>query len=148
AAVEALGAAARDLALRGDEGRSLALYDLLLQTAPDAQRATITGHLRAIEDWTRDAIATGGPVASAGARERVAVRRRLLEPSAVALSEATGATTEWLQRAVLLRDEFRRTRLQPPREEGIEAWRAIDVGPAVLAALYLRDADFSGALAA
>jgi tetratricopeptide (TPR) repeat protein len=148
AAVDALEAASRDLALRGDEGRSLALYDLLFQAAGEAQRPAITAHLRAIDDWTRDAIATGGAVASAGARERVAVRRRLLEPSPVALSEAVRTTAEWLQRAVLLRDEFRKTRVQPPREEGMEAWRAIDVGPVVLASLYLRDADFAGGLAA
>jgi len=148
AAADALEAASRDLALRGDEGRSLALYDLLFQAAGEAQRPAISAHVRAIDDWTRDAIATGGAVASAGARERVAVRRRLLEPSAVALSEAVRAAAEWLQRAVLLRDEFRKTRVQPSREEGMEAWRAIDVGPVVLASLYLRDADFAGALAA
>ena len=148
AAVEALGAASRELAFRGDEGRSVAVYDLLFQALAQAQRPAIAAHLHAIEDWTRDAMAGGGVVASAGAQERVAMRRWLLEPSPLALSEAVRITAGWIQRAVVLRDEFRKTRVQPPREEGAEAWRAMDVGPVVLASLYLRDADFTGAVTA
>jgi tetratricopeptide (TPR) repeat protein len=145
-AVEALGAASRELAVHGDEGRSVAIYDLLLQALPQAQRPPIAAHLHAIEDWTRDSVADEGAVAAAGTRERVAVRRRILEPGPAALSDAVRITADWIQRAVALRDDFRRTRVQPPREEGAEAWRAMDVGPMVLASLYLRDADFSGAL--
>src|SRR5260370_27136796 len=96
----------------------------------------------------RDAVAVGEPVASAGALERVAVRRRLLEPSEPARTEAAAATARWIQRAVALRDKFRKTRMQPPRDEGAEAWRALETGPLVLAALYLRDADAPGAVAA
>jgi tetratricopeptide (TPR) repeat protein len=146
-AVEALEAASRELAVRGDEGRSVAVYNLLLRALAEPQRAPIVAHLRAIEDWTRDSTADEGAVAAAGTRERVGVRRRLLEPGPVPLSEAVRITMSWIQRAVALRDDFRRTRVQPPREEGAEAWRAMDVGPLVLASLYLRDADFSGAVA-
>jgi tetratricopeptide (TPR) repeat protein len=146
-AVEALGAASRELAVRGDEGRSVAVYDLLLQALAEPQRPPIVAHLHAIEDWTRDSVEGEGAVAAAGTRERVGIRRRLLEPGPVALSEAVRITMSWIQRAVALRDDFRRTRVQPPREEGAEAWRAMDVGPIVLASLYLRDADFSGAVA-
>jgi len=145
---EALKMAARELATSGDEGRSRAVYDLWLQVAPEADRAEIREHLAALQTWTRTAVATGGPVASAGALERVAVRRRLLEPSQEALTDATNVTTEWIQRAVALRDKFRKTRIQPAREEGAEAWRALETGPVVLASLYLRDADVSGALSA
>ncbi len=148
AAIEALEAASRELALRGDEGRSLAVYGLLLSAAAPADRPAIAAHLHAIDDWTRDSVADDGVVAAAGAQERIAVHRRLLDPSPAALSEAAHITADWIQRAVVLRDDFRRTRIQPPREEGAEAWRAMDIGPAVLAALYLRDADFSGAFAA
>ncbi len=45
------------------------------------------------------------------------------------------------RRALVLRDKFRKTRVQPPREEGAEAWRALETGPVVLASVYLRDAD-------
>jgi len=145
---EALRLAARELSLRGDEGRARAVYDVLLQIAPEAERPAIRAHLAAIDAWTHDAVVAEGPVASAGALERIAVHRRLLEPSAAALSEAANATAEWIQRAGVLRDKFRKTRMQPPREEGAEAWRALETGPVVLAALYLRDADVSGALKA
>ncbi len=142
---EATRGAVRELSLRGDEGRARALYDLLLQVAPDADTRK---HLEALDTWTRDVVATGGPLESAGALERVTVRRRLLEPSEAALADAVKATEDWLSRAVALRDRFRKTHVQPPREEGAEAWRALETGPIVLAALYLRDANIAGALAA
>jgi tetratricopeptide (TPR) repeat protein len=145
---EALKGAARELSNRGDEGRARAIYDLLLQIAPNADRGDIRSHVTALDVWTRDAVATGGPVTSAGGLERVAVHRRLLEPSQEALADASNATIEWIKRAVVLRDKFRKTRVTPPREEGAEAWRALETGPVVLASLYLRDADAQGALAA
>jgi tetratricopeptide (TPR) repeat protein len=146
--VVALEAAVHELSLRGDEGRARALYNLLLQVGPAPMHADVHDHLQAIEVWMRDAVATGGPVASAGALERVAVRRRLLEPSSEALSDAANATTSWIQRSVQLRDKFRKSRVQPPRDEGTEAWRALETGPIVLASLYLRDGDMAGAMAA
>jgi len=145
---EALKAAARELATRGDEGRSQALYDLLMEVAPQADRAEVKQHLTALEAWNRQAVGTGGPVASAGALQRVAVHRRLLEPSREALADAVAATGEWIRRAITLRDQFRKTRVQPPRDEGAEAWRALETGPVVMAALFLRDADAAGALKA
>jgi tetratricopeptide (TPR) repeat protein len=145
---EALAAAARELAARGDEGRALAIYELWLQVAPPAVQADIRGHLKSLDDWTRSAIEEGGPVSSAGALERVAVRRRLLEPSPAALNDAVKAVGEWIQRAVVLRDKFRKNRVQPQRDEGTEAWRALETGPLVLSALYLRDGDAKSALAA
>jgi tetratricopeptide (TPR) repeat protein len=143
-----LVSAVHELSLRGDEGRARALYSLLLLVGPPTVREDARNHLVALSGWIRDAVATGGPVASAGALERASVRRRLLEPDAEAVSEAVNATTEWIRRSVVLRDKFRKNRVQPPRDEGAEAWRALETGPVVLAALYLRDADVAGALAA
>ena len=145
---DALKAGVREIAAKGDEGRARALYDLLLQVAPQAERGDVRAHIAALDTWTRTAVATGGPVASAGGLERVAVHRRMLEPSQEALADAANTTSEWIKRAVLLRDRFRKTRVQPPRDEGAEAWRALETGPVVLTALYLRDADAQGALAA
>jgi tetratricopeptide (TPR) repeat protein len=113
-----------------------------------AARDDAHDHLAALDAWTRGAVGAGGPVGSAGSLERVAVRRRLLEPTQEALTEAANATIEWIKRAVVLRDQFRKNRVQPPREEGGEAWRALETGPVVLASLYLRDGDLPGALAA
>ena len=145
---DALKVAVRELSTRGDEGRARALYDLLQELVPETERADVHRHLEALDAWMRSAVATGGPVASAGALERVAVHRRLLEPSDAALTDAAKTTAQWIGRAVVLRDKFRKTRVQPPRDEGAEAWRAIETGPLVLASLYLRDADAAGALGA
>jgi tetratricopeptide (TPR) repeat protein len=144
----ALDDAAKELAIRGDEGRSRAIYDMLLSLGSADKRADVAGHIRALDDWMRTAVVEEGGVASAGAIERVAVHRRLLEPTDAAVKDAAQTTSEWIQRAVALRDKFRRTHTQPEREEGAEAWRALEIGPLVLASVYLRDADFAGALAA
>jgi tetratricopeptide (TPR) repeat protein len=145
---EALTAAAREFALRGDEGRARALYNLLLHVGPPAGRAEIETHLRALDAWTSASVGEAGPVAAAGALERIAVRRRLLEPSAAAVDDAAKVTSEWIGRAIELRDKFRKNRTQPAREEGAEAWRALETGPLVLASIYLQDGNVAGALAA
>jgi len=145
---DALKGAARELALKGDEGRARAVYDLWSAIAPEADKPDIRAHIDALDAWTRQAVTSGGPVASAGGLERVAVHRRMLEPTKEALADAANATSDWIANAVILRDKFRKNRVQPPREEGAEAWRALETGPSVLAAIYLRDGDAAGALAA
>ena len=145
---DALRGAAHELAVKGDEGRARATYDLLVDIAPEAERADIRAHIAALDTWTRDAVATGGPVSSAGGLERMTVHRRMLESSHSALDDAANATSDWIHQAIVLRDKFRKNRVQPPREEGAEAWRALETGPVVLAALYLRDGDAAGGLAA
>ncbi|HEX3772527.1 MAG TPA: hypothetical protein VHV30_16730 [Polyangiaceae bacterium] len=142
---DAIKAAAHEMASRGDEGRAKALYDLALQLGPDPD---IQAHLVALDGWLKDAVSTGGEVENAGAMERVAVRRRMLEASDAALADATKATSDWIADAIVLRDKFRRTRVQPPREEGAEAWRALETGPLVLSSIYLRDANAAGAVSA
>ena len=145
---DALRDAARFFATRGDEGRARATYDLLLTIVPPGEQAEIRSHVEALSKWTRDTVAAGGPVASAGGLERVAAHQRLLEPTREALAGATAAASEWIQRAVIVRDRFRKNRVQPPREEGAESWRALETGPAVLASLYLRDGDATGGMSA
>jgi tetratricopeptide (TPR) repeat protein len=148
AALSPLQSAVHELALRGDEGRALALYDILFHVGTAPMKEDARGHLAALDVWTKSAVADGGPVANAGAIERVSVRRRLLEPTDDALAKASDATGDWIAKAVALRDNFNKNRVQPAREEGEEAVRALETGPLVLAALYLRDADTPGALAA
>jgi tetratricopeptide (TPR) repeat protein len=146
--VEALRSAVHELATRGDEGRSRALYELLLRAAPEPERTDVAGHLRALDSWVRDGVAGEGDVTSAGEVERAAVRRRLLEPSEAARLDADKAIAGWIIHAVALRDAFRKTRRAPAREEAAETWRALETGPLVSVALYLRDGDVAGALAA
>ena len=146
---DALRGAAKELSARGDEGRARAVFEIWSRVAPDAEKAEIKSHLDALAAWMKDAASRGGPVASAGARETAAVSRRLLEPSQAALDEASAATIDWVDKAFELRQNADRARKAPPsREEVTEALRALQTGGTVLAALYLRDADAKGALAA
>lgn len=145
---DALVPAAKELAARGDEGRARAVYEILLRVSPDADKREIQHHLDAISSWTKDAAASAGPVQSAGALENIAVARRLLEPSDVALEEANVRTRAWVERALELLVKARAEHTRPPREEGLEVGRALQSGGTTLAAIYLRDADARGALKA
>ncbi|MBX3233091.1 MAG: hypothetical protein KIT84_13050 [Labilithrix sp.] len=144
----ALKAASEELAKRGDDGRARAAYELLLRVAPPQEKADIKGHLDAIAAWTRDTGGTG-PVQTAGALESAAVMRYLLEPSVEARDEAIARTLDFIDKAVLVKQQ-RRNRQAPPisREEGMEAVRALETGTTVLVAIHLRSGDPHGALAA
>ncbi len=143
----ALRGAAIELARRGDDGRSRAIYELLVKVLPESERAEPREHLEAVKAWTQNT-ATGGAMQAAGALETAAVARRMLEPSVEAREEATARTAAWIAQSFEVRRIFRERRVQPEREEAMEALRALGTGPTVLAALHLRDADAHGALAA
>ena len=143
----ALGAASLEFAKRGDDGRARAMYEMLLRVAPPAEQPDIKLHIQAIDAWTRDTVSKA-PLVQAGAAEVHAVTRHLLEPSKEARDAAVARTIELLDRAVALRTAYRARRIQPQREEGSEAVRALTTGGTVLAAIYLRNADVHGAIAA
>jgi tetratricopeptide (TPR) repeat protein len=145
---DALAGAAKELAARGDEGRAQAVYSLLARVGTAADKADAEAHLVAIAAWRKDADASSKPMLAASASMRAAVARRLLEPSEAAQQEAVAATARWIQAAMDVRDAFRTRKAMPTHEEGLEARRALETGGLVLAALFLRDADPSGALAA
>lgn len=148
--VDALTAAVKDVSQRGDEGRSRALYEVLVRIAAPAQRADVQGHLEALAAWTKD---ERGAEGSGGGKEqptyatmdtpaevqRVALTRALLEPSKDALDEATNATRSWL---------FAAAKPQPTwsRYDRVEAVRAKQSASATVIALHLRDADPRGAV--
>ncbi len=143
---EALRAAVRELASRGDEGRARALYEILGRISSPSEQPEVQTHLSALQQWTKDTLATGGPVAQAGALANVTVTRHLLEPSDVSREEAVARTTDWIDKALQLRATYRVKRVPPAREEAGEALRALGTGATVLAAVYLRDADAKGAV--
>jgi tetratricopeptide (TPR) repeat protein len=145
---DALRGAAREASVLGDEGRAKALYEILVRIAGDADRADAKTHLDAIDSWTKDALMSGGQVAAASGLERVLVRRRMLLPSEAAVDEASSATIDWFRKAVNLQVMAKATRVPPGRDDQLGAWRALQTGPAVMAAIYLRDADANGALGA
>jgi tetratricopeptide (TPR) repeat protein len=146
---DALRNASEDFAKKGDEGRARATYEMLARIAPDKEKADIKAHLAAIAAWTRDT-AGGGAVQTAGALEGAAVTRHLLEPSIEARDDAVARTLEFIERANQVKNARRRSDRVPQisREEGIETLRAIETGSTVLAAIYVRNGDPQGALAA
>src|SRR6185503_20054496 len=52
--LQALDSAVKQLSQRGDEGRSRAIYEILLRIAPDADRKDAQWHLEALAGWTKD----------------------------------------------------------------------------------------------
>ena len=145
---EALKEAVRELAVHGDEGRSHALYDILLRLGPDDAKAEVQGHLDALLAWTKDELKAGPGTIATGAVESASVARSLLEPTESAKLEATKATLDWITTAVELQVKFQEKKAHPSREEVGEAVRALQSGNDVLAEIFLRDADVGGALRA
>ena len=142
---DALREAVRELALHGDDGRAHALYDILLRLGPDDAKAEIRSHLDAIAGWTKDELAAGPGTIATGAVESASVARSLLEPTQGAKVDALKSTLDWIATAVDLQTKFREKQVRPTREEVGEAVRALHSGNEVLAEIFLRDADFTGA---
>ncbi len=136
---DALNAAVKELSTRGDEGRSRALYEILLRIAPNEQ-ADVKWHLDALATWTRegDDPSLGG-VAD---RQHVAVSRALIEPSQEALAEAATANSAWLSRALHVREGG------PLTFEKVEAARAKQSAGTSTLAIFVRHGDPRGAVAA
>jgi len=146
-AYDALRSASEEFAKKGDEGRARASYEMLMRIAPPKEKADIKGHLDAIAAWTRDT-GGGGAMQTAGALEAAAVTRHLLEPSTEARDDAVAKTLDFIDKAVQVKTARRTRGMQITREEGLEAVRALETGTTVLVAIYLRNGDPHGALAA
>ncbi len=142
----ALIAAVDEAARVGNEGRALALYRLLDQTLPEGRtKKDVEGHLAALAKWA-GATGNGGPMQAAGAEQRRAVERALLEATPEAISRAQEATVKWMQKALSSNIGEQPITSNNEREEAIEAYRAIRAGGAALTALYLRYGSPGGAL--
>jgi len=153
---DALNAAVKELSQHGDEGRSRALYELLIRIVPAPQRPDVQGHLDALAAWARDGQALDGSAVLPHARDRedasvytsmdtpaelqrVALTRALLEPSKDALDAATAATRVWLSAAAHPLQTW-------SRYDRVEAVRARQSAAATVIALYLRNDDARGAV--
>ncbi len=142
---EALTSAVKELAQRGDEGRSRALYEVLLRVAPIAQRADVQGHLDALASWKKDGdavnIETGANAGmdAASDAQRTALSRALLEPSKEALDDATKATIAWFTAATHPLPSW-------SHWDRVERVRALQSASSTIIALHLRDADPRGAM--
>lgn len=145
----AIALAAAELSKRGDEGRARAMYEILARIGDDKQKADAKTHLDALLRWTSDLESSMGPIRAAGALERIAVTRFLLEPSEAAKNEAVRATSEWIAKSLALRQALQEGRAaRPPVEEANEAVRALGTGTTVLVALHIKDLDAKGAIVA
>jgi len=142
------GAIAR-FSARGEEGRALALLSLKqsLTAKGSPESSEIEAHLAAIRQWKTDTRATGA-MQGLSAEQREAVARALLEPSEDNLVTATRAVDRWIERAVEINVTFQETRQLPDREEAVEAFRALQTGAYVMAALHLRQGRFADSLQA
>ncbi len=143
---DALTLAAKELAGQGDEGRSRAVYELLARIAPDAEQPDIKFHLDALTRWQKDTVGQDASIGGAGDAQAQATARRLLEPSNEALEGAAAAVIAWLERA--REAATSRNRQAISQYERAQAVRALQSGGSTLIALYLRDADAAGAIAA
>ncbi len=151
----ALAGAARELAGRGDEGGAFAAYGVLAQISPEAERKEHEAHLAAIARWLKDLATSSGSGDGLQMVKNAAVARATLEPSDVAIKEATARTTEWLERGIEFRTNFRRNPVprglsprSPESMAALQAVAALKLAPVTLAAIYLRQGDAKGALAA
>ncbi|HEY3237488.1 MAG TPA: hypothetical protein VGJ84_22405, partial [Polyangiaceae bacterium] len=142
----ALSAAASEVARLGDEGRSFALYSMLLKILPPgAERTDVEQHLGALQRWSKTQ-ERAGPLQALGADQRAAVQRALFEPTQQALDAARRATEAWIVRALQSNIGERVSAQNLDREEILEVSRAIRFGGIILTALYLRHGDARGAL--
>jgi tetratricopeptide (TPR) repeat protein len=143
---EAMTLAAVELSHRGDEGRARGVFEILARVGDAKAQADARTHLDALRLWFKDSAGDG--VRGAGALERAAVMRFLVEPSAQARDEALQATRDWIAKALALRDALQRGEVgRPPPQEANEAVRALGTGAMVLVALHVKDLDVDGGLA-
>jgi hypothetical protein len=144
----ALSYAAAAFARLGNEGQADALYSLLVERLPAGpERNDATQHLAALRRWQEDTRRSGSMQARAAAQQ-AALQQALLDPSAAALERAHSESLQWTEQALTFGAEQLPPQSHFEQDETIEAFRAIRTSPLTLVALYLRQGDAEGALAA
>jgi tetratricopeptide (TPR) repeat protein len=144
----ALSHAAAAFARLGNEGQADALYSLLVERLPPgAEQEDAKQHLEALRRWQQDTRSPGSMQAR-GAAQQAALQQALLDPSAAALERARSETLAWTEQALTFGAEQLPPQNNFEQDEAIEAFRAIRTGPLTFVAMYLRQGDAQGALAA
>ena len=144
----ALSHAAGAFARLGNEGQADALYSLLVARLPaGAEQDDAKQHLDALRRWQEDTRSPGS-MQSRGAAQQAALQQALLDPSATALERARSETLAWIEQALTFGAEQLPPQNNFEQDEAIEAFRAIRTGPLTFVAMYLRQGDAEGALAA
>ncbi len=146
----AIDGAIRRVSARGDLGKARALYNLVLSAKKAGNlpgpSAEVEGHIADLDRWVTDT-RKGSPIEKAGEAERAAVSRVLVDPSKIALDDASSSISAWIDLGIEHNIAFRQTGRRPTQEEAIESTRALESGSATLVALYLRLGDLESALA-
>src|SRR5688572_11389445 len=144
----ALSHAAAAFARLGNEGQADALYSLLVERLPPgAEQEDAKQHLEALRRWQQDTRSPGSMQAR-GAAQQAALQQALLDPSAAALERARSETLAWTEQALTFGAEQLPPQNNFEQDEAIDAFRAIRTGPLTFVAMYLRQGDAQGALAA
>jgi cellulose synthase operon protein C len=145
---KALEAAAAESARLGDEGSAFAYYSLLFgQLTPGPEQRDVGEHLGALQDWTQSTRIKGS-LQAAGADQRAAISRALIEISGESLNLAERATVSWIEQALDSNVAERAMTDGFSHDEAVEAYRAIRTGWASLIGLHLRSGDAGSALLA
>ncbi len=143
----ALLASAEVVARLGDEGRTEAFYELVQGQLDAEGQQEAERHLQALHEW-QASVRPKGSMQAAGAAQRSAAKRALVERTPETLEAAQRATIRWIDRA------FEESRKDGPptsyfeQDEHIEFRKAITMGALTMAALYLRDGDAAAAVSA
>lgn len=144
----ALSHAAAAFARLGNEGQADALYSLLVERLPAGpEREDASQHLAALRRWQEDTRRPGSMQARAAAQQ-AALQQALLDPSSAALARAHSESLQWTEQALTFGAEQLPPQNHFEQDETIEAFRAIRTSPLTFVALYLRQGDAEGALAA
>jgi tetratricopeptide (TPR) repeat protein len=144
---KALGGAVERLSQRGDEGRAEALLRMHAAALPagSPRRAEVEEHLASLTTWQKETH-NGGLVRRAGADQRAAVARALVDPGDEAQRAAAKAVASWIARGGEVYANVVQMGQRPEPGEVPEIKRVLYTGGATLAALFLRHGDAKGAL--
>lgn len=143
---EALAEAAAEAARVGDEGKSRALYSLVIQAGPTAaMRAAVEEHIAAMDRFSQ-ADQSDPALETAGDQQRVAVQRSLYEPSIKLLEQAGDKLSDWMHKSLQSDVLERWGDASFDREEAIEAFRARRFGALTMVGMFLRHGSPMGAL--
>jgi tetratricopeptide (TPR) repeat protein len=144
---KALAGAVERHSQRGDEGRADALMRMHAAALPAGSplRAEVEEHLAALSAWQKDTH-NGGVVRRAGAEQRAAVARALVDPGEEAQHAAARAVAAWIARGSEVYANVVQMGQRPEPGEIPEIKRVLYTGGATLAAVFLRHGDAKGAL--
>jgi cellulose synthase operon protein C len=132
---------------RGDEGRVHALMRMRAATLGDnaPEKKQLNEHLANLERWLSETHA-GGEGQRRGSEARYLMSRAMVDASEDTLDAAADAIISWVNRGFEVDLAFRQLGRRPTRAEGMEAARALETGPMMLAALFVRHGDAGRAL--